>query len=446
MNIESYQELWQICLQAVFILLILVAIYWRHIISFFDPLFFYLVTQAFSIELGFLVIPQEYLIHFLFCQLFFTIGFFVFAGKPISKRKIVYASFLKPDPLTLSTIKVFAVVVCFIIVLANLFLISQKGVALLADDPSAAKGENFQGGGFGFIRRINWGILYLCALFLIYMILYKRSIWYLLLSFLLIFILMLSGSKGVLIFFMSLVPMIAKFKDVKSLKTFKWMVISQYILFGAGFILAISIISATVKGSSEEAMFSLGKRFLFFGDAMLYYYNPFAIKHFAVYNYKDFIPYELNPILGFFRLVTYTQPLGFELVEFTTSIYEDTVFGPNVPYYVKGYIFFGKYGAFVYAFVIGGIFGWVRSLYYDLLEKPKSVLVALLVIFLNLSIPGLPQDSQLYINIMFDTFFQAVPIYLLIYFILKKGALQKEPALEMDNLQLKNLGIINATK
>lgn len=439
MNIESYQELWQICFQAVLILLILVAIFWSHIISFFDPLFFYLVTQAFSIELGFLVIPQGYLIHFLTCQLFFTIGFFTFAGKPIKKRRIVYDSFMQPDALTLSTIKVFAVVVCIIIVLANLFLISQKGVALLADDPSAAKGENFQGGGFGFIRRINWGILYLCSLFLIYLILYKKSIWYLLLSLVLIFILMLSGSKGVLLSFMSLVPLIGRFKDVKPLKPFKWMIFSQYILFAVGFFLALSIINATTKGSSEEAVFSLGKRFLFFGDAMLYYYNSYVIKHFSYYNYKDYLPYDLNPVLGFFRLVPYVQPLGFDLVEYTTSIYEDTVFGPNIPYYVKGYIFFGPIGAFVYSFIVGGIFGWVRSLYYNLLEKPKSVIVALLIIQLNLSIPGMPQDSQVYLNVMFDTFFQAIPIYLFIYFILKKGVLQKNSSIESQQLATKEL-------
>lgn len=438
MNIESYEDLWQICFQAILILLGLLVIYRRHILSFFDPLFFYLVTQAFSIELGILMIHQEYFIHFLFCQLFFTIGFFVFAGKPVKKHEIVYASFMKPDPLTLSTIKVFAVVICFIIVLANVFLIWQKGVALFADDPSAAKGENFQGGGFGFIRRINWGLLYLCALFLIYLILYKKSIWYLLLSFLLIFILTLSGSKGVLLYFMSLVPLIARFKDVKPLTPFKWMIFSQYVFFAIGFFLAISIINASTQASAEEAVFSLGKRFLFFGDAMLYYYDPLTIKHFAHYNYTDFIPYELNPVLGFFRVVPYVPPLGFDLVEFATSIYENTLFGPNVPYYVKGYIFFGKYGAFGYAFVVGGICGWVRSLYYKLLVKPRSVLVALLIIHLNLSITGLPQDSQLYINVMFDTFFQAIPIYLLIYLILKKGALQKEPSLEMSNLQLKN--------
>jgi hypothetical protein len=436
--ITDYFGLLRIGLQGILILLLLLLLYKNHVISVFDPLFVFLVTQAFSIELAFIQLPVSALINFLFCQLFFVIGFLLFAGRSIKKRQITNHTFLQPDPLTLSSIKIFAVIICIIIILANIFLISQRGVALFADDPSAAKGENFQGGGFGFIRRINWGILYLCSLFLIYLILYKRTITYLLLSFFLIFILILSGSKGVLLYFISLIPLLSKFSEVKRLPTFRWMNLSKYILLGGGVVMSLVIIAAGSRGTIEEAVFGLGTRFLFFGDAILYYYDKFSVKHFSVYSFKDYIPYELNPILGFFRLVEYQRPLGFDLVEYQSGSYEDTVFGPNVPYFVKGHIFFGPVGAVVYSFVIGGTVGWVRSLFYKVLENPKGILYTLIIIHLNLSIFGLPQDSQLFLNIMFDTFFQAIPVYLLIHLLLKKGPLQKQPSLQVSSLPLTN--------
>jgi hypothetical protein len=424
--ITDYFDLLRICVQTTLILLVLMLLYKNHIISIFDPLFFYLLTQAFSIELAFLTIDTlSYLTNFLCCQLFFNVGFLLLSGKPVKKRVIITNGLLQPDMQNLSTIKVFAISVSIIIILANIYLISKTGIALLAEDPSAAKSENFStGGGLGLIRRMNWGILYLCSLFLIYLILYKKSALYVTLSFVLIFILVLSGSKGVLLYFITLIPLLSKFEDVKHLKIFKWIDLSKYVLLCGGVILALVIIIAGTKGSTEQAVFALASRFLFFGDAMLYYYDHYSVKYFSHFNFIEFLNLELNSILGFFRIVSYKRPLGFELVNFKFSMISDTVFGPNVPYYVKGHIFFGSVGAVIYSFFVGGVVGLIRRSFYKLLERPRSIIISLLVIHLNLVIYNYPQDSQLLINVLFDTFFQATPIYLLIYLVLKKSILK----------------------
>jgi len=110
--------------------------------------------------------------------------------------------------------------------------------------------------------------------------------------------------------------------------------------------------------------------------------------------------------------------LGFELVDYrsVTTSFQST-FGPNVPYYVKGYIYFGAIGAVVYSFIIGAVIGLVRKQLYLLQIYKSSLTKKLLVIHLNIIIYGLAQDSQFFISVIFDTFFLFALIYIPAYFL-----------------------------
>ena len=420
--ISNYQELVTICFNAFLILLVLLFIFKKHVLSVFDPLFIYLITQAFTIELAFLQISEfNNLLNFILCQVSFSAAFLIMAGKPLKKRKNLEANLLDASPATISDIKLFALFSSIVIVLANLFLIKVKGVALLADDPSAAKTAIYmQGEGLGLIRRMNWGLLYITALFLIYLYLYKNSLKYIFTCLFLLIILIFSGSKGVLVYFFTLIPLLANFNDVKKAPSFKIINYSKYLMVAGVVSLSLGIIVLGTKGTLQEALFSLGTRFLYFGDAMLYYYDYYSVKHFSSLGFLDYLHEDFDYIPAFFRLTEYKKALGIELVDYRLQISGGLLFGPNVPYYVKGHIYFGALGVIIYSFIVGGIVGYVRSMYYKLFDTSKKVIAKLLTIHINLIIFSYPQDSNTFLGYLFDTCTLSLPFYLLVFFFFRK--------------------------
>ena len=86
----------------------------------------------------------------------------------------------------------------------------------------------------------------------------------------------------------------------------------------------------------------------------------------------------------------------------------EVVTGPNLPYYVKGHIFFGKFGALVYSFLVGVLIAYFRN---QLFKKQLSYSKYLILIFINISAFSFAQDSALTISVMVDTIiFSIVPI------------------------------------
>jgi hypothetical protein len=343
------------------------------------------------------------------------------AGTPLRKKSALNTNLLQASPSTNSNIKLFAVFTFITIIIANAYLIAVKGAPLLAEDPSAAKTEIFiQGQGFGIVRRMNWGLIYITALFLIYLYLYKNSLKYIVFCMFLVFVLILSGSKSVLIYFFTLIPLLSNFDDVKKAKAFKLLNYSKYFMLAGAIALSIAIILLGTQGTLEEAVFNLGTRFLFFGDVMLYYYNHYAVKHFSSLGFFDYLYEDFNSVLAFFRLGEYKKALGIELVDYHFQISGGLLFGPNVPYYAKGHIYFGAAGVVVYSIIVGGIVGYVRSLYYKIFRTNKSVVAKLLIIHLNLIIFGYPQDSNTFLSFLFDTIILSLPFYLLVFLFFQK--------------------------
>jgi oligosaccharide repeat unit polymerase len=412
--IDNFNDLWTILFGTAIIFAVMLFIFRKHVFHLLDPLLYYLIIQSFSIELAFITIEDtHYLINFLFCQVFFMAGFFCFAGKPLQKTDFQSTKFFEKTNINhLSVLKWYAIFAAFVLIAGNILLMHSKGIALFADDPSDAKVSNFSnGGGWGVIKRMNSGMLYFVGLSLIFLFLFKKRYRYISICLLLLVINALSGSKGALLYFIFLISFYKCFVDIKSNPVVKEIKIGSYILLIIAVLLAGIIVSATSEdNSAQNKVFGLATRFLFYGDAEIYYYDHSSIQHFANYNVFNFFSDEFNSILGLFRLVPYRQPVGFRLIDYYFNIDSET-FGPNVPYYVKGNIYFGYYGALIFSFYTGAVIGFVRKFFYLLVRNgTTSIIYGLLIIHLNLIIFSFAQDSQLFISNLFDTFTLSVPV------------------------------------
>ncbi len=394
----------------------MISIYRKHVFHLFDPLLLYVITQSFTIEMAFLAIDTtKYLINFLGCEACFITGFLFAAGKPLQKADFNKSALLKrPDEFEISALKWYAIFGLIILLVANIIFIKVNGLIILADDPSAAKVNSYTAGnGLGIVKRLNFGLLYFTGVTFAILFLLKKQIRYLMLLLALMLIIASSGSKGALFYFIILTGLLSCFYDVRKNHAFnKLKIASFFILILAVVLIGVLISSGSTGDSLQDKLFKIVTRFLFFGDSIIYYYHDSTILYFSHYNIKDFFVDETNSILGLFRLVTYTQPLGFKLINFYYNMNQDT-FGPNIPYYIKGNIYFGYYGAFVYSLFVGIIVGFVRRLFYGLVRSGSaSIIFALIIIHMNINITTYAQDSQLYINQLSDTFFLSLPVFL----------------------------------
>ncbi len=229
--IKNYNDFWQIILNTGLIFSILVFLFRKHIVHVFDPLLFYLVTQAFSIELGFLIIDdKKYLINFLFCQASFLIGFFLCAGKGISKKELSKSQLFDQRSSTeISFIKWYAIFSAMLLLMANAIQMKTNGIVLFSNNPSEAKVTSFTEGS-GIIKRLNWGMLYVTGLFLIVMFLLRKKLKYVFLFFIILTIPALGGSKGALLYFVLLIALLSCFKDVRNDSLFKKMRVGGFLL------------------------------------------------------------------------------------------------------------------------------------------------------------------------------------------------------------------------
>ncbi len=410
--IEDFDQLFLILFQTIGIFGVLFFIFRKQIFSFFDPLLYYILTQAFSIELGIIQITDfGYLTNFLFCQLFFALGFNFFARK-IRKNNIIDDTALSFERNEYKFWFYFTICGFFIVVLANLYLIYVQGIILFSDDPTKGKVSAFEGGGgIGAIRRINWGLLNLVSLSAVFIYIKTKNRYFLLMLLILIFISVSGGSKSSLLVYIALLAFLGQFKTINQSNTFKFVNKVKIPLLIIGGLLALFIIGANTSGLNDSVL-GLGIRFLYFGDILFYYYKPDAVTHFQQLGFLDFLKYEFNSLFGILRITEYLPPLSFEMVQysFTNNQSRDVVTGPNLPFYVKGHIFFGRFGSLIYSFLVGAFIAFFRN---QLFKKQFSYSVYLLIIFVNLNVFSFAQDSALTFSVLLDTFiFSIVPIFM----------------------------------
>lgn len=412
MIIENYGELLAIMLQSLLVFVVYYLLYKKYIYSLFDPLFFFLITQAFSTELAIIEITEKsYLMNFIGCQILFTMGFYTFSLKPRKDKTINDNNFVISIR-QLQLLKYFSILGFVVIFICNCYFFYKKGVILFSDDPTTSKAIDFEGG-LGFVKRINWGLLPLISLICVFQLIYLKQLKFLLLVVILLLITISGGNKSSILIYLYMVSIFGLFNNLNKLQYFKYLKKFKVPISLIGVLLALYIFS-TKSEDLEKTIIAAGIRFLYFGDIILYYYQPHSVKHFQQLDFFDFLSREFNTILGLLRLSDYTNPLGYEMVVYSlTDEQLNTITGPNAPFYVKGHIFFGAFGVLIYSFLVGCFVGHIRALLFKLDNTRKSYIITLVIIFLNINIFGYPQDSALFTSILFDTIiFSIIPLFI----------------------------------
>lgn len=408
-------------------LLIQFVVYRKSIISVFDPFAVYLINNSFSIAfVAYLFIDGEisnnaYLVSFISCTIAFALGVNIMGRKSklpeFTQRNIEKKEIYESVKMS----KILYVLLCFIVaivVLANIFLISQTGeLPLLSSNPDSAKVVMRQDG-LGIVYRVNNILIPLGISICLFKVFppipvskSARSDRFILLSLLTILILFFisGGSKGVAISLLGFfVPCQLFNKYFKSCYTNT----INKIVFSLLPIGAASAFIVLAKNFNEvqylDPLQGLIVRLVANGDAFYYFYKYDLIKKFDL-NVFNYIADSLNPLLSLIKLTAYDTPFGekllIESINLTTG-----GFGPNAPYPIYGLAYFGFIGSCLFSFFIGCIISLVRiSLFSWTIKRPSELnMVIYTTCFYN--ILSLPIDYVNFLTILYSSLFFITPV------------------------------------
>lgn len=408
----------EIFLSAVLIGSCFYILYRKYTYSIIDPLFLIIFNTTFGSVLVVEALDEPLsIVHYFVCQLCLFAGFAVVQERTGN----LGATSLPTKNTYFKDIGILRCTVCILLVIyvfANLVLLYTKGFALLSDSPTDAKVANFRQG-FGIIRKINWAMGGIAATGFTLLYLIQRRNRDLVCLILIMGLTALDGSKGALVKFVICFGLFTQhplFRGIYILpKSVKWLAPLVAVgLFGTAFTVLLK-----ENGDIDAALFAFLRRLLYNADGILYYYLPENIQYFAKYDAVDFLPHIFNPIIGFFRLAPYEEAFGNVMVEnvLPPGSFMGVIVGPNSTFYLEGQIFFGYFGAFVYSFVLGCVYSWMRSFYFSLISSSAFFLVMINQIYQFAG--ALMSDIVLYITQVFDTCFLCIPIYLLVCLVLK---------------------------
>jgi oligosaccharide repeat unit polymerase len=409
----DYEAIPEILLYTIGFFLVYFFCYKRYIYSILDPLFIYIFTLSFSSVLVTSILSDRpaYMAHFFLCHAFLFIGFSltIYLLRGYKHQTLAIAMPIKF--FDYETLRLVVYALFFFYFLANVVLFYTTGFALLSDDPTIAKVENFTNG-FGIIRKINFSIGSFITAGLLFFIL-TESRW-LDISFLFIVIVLtgLEGSKSslirILITFILLVnhEFFRHRKDITS---------KIKLLLPVGIIAVFGIFLTVLfkeNTDSDQVVFSFVRRLLYGADSILYFYLPVNEQYFAAFNFWQFPGHLLDQILGFLRILTPGEAFGNVMVINAFPNHTGTVVGPNTPYYIEGQIFFGYYGAFAYSLFVGFCYAFIRQYFFD--TKYYSAFWFVLMCCACQQASALTIEVTLFITQMFDTVFFVLPVYLII--------------------------------
>jgi len=288
-----------------------------------------------------------------------------------------------------------------LLVLSNVFFFAAVGPPALAADPSIAKSESYAGG-FGWIRRLNWGLGTFVVVGLTYLLFAKHPRWTKWAYAAFIVISGLSGSKS------ALVPALFAFALLKSRPDIrngsagrswwrKWLLPVMVVAA-----LAVSLgVLLVEEDDLIGALLAFLIRLLYSSDVLIYWETPQVQHAFASLNASDYLANLLAPLLGALRLVDYGMPYGSRMVQLSLGVDDEVSesLGPNLPYYVSGEMFFGV-GQYLYSFMIGLAIGWLRRRFSRAsVKRPLRLCLATTFVLLS---PSLAIDESLFVSQVID--------------------------------------------
>lgn len=380
----------------------------RHFSGILDPLAYFIITSSFSVTLAATLIDDiSILVRVVIYFIFFWLGFLVTTPPPQNPKLTNIGYRIRKD----SYFSIIVATGVLIVVIANIFAWQRVGIPVFSTDPSLQKSESLTDG-LGVVRRINWGLGTFLFMGSVFWALFNRSK----IAFLCLAVLALvstfNGSKS------ALLPMIfalglfinRPFLNSQSASiTDPVRSLSRYALAVAA--IPILIVLFIESNGVSEAAIALGTRLLYFGDALLYWSDPDLRQHFKSANpSSSYLTHLFGGVLGAMRLVPYSPPMGNDFVQFSLRVGQEIsdALGPNIPFYVKGEVFFGPIFAAAYSAVVGVAVGFFRRLFF---QKSLSSLTSYTVFatLAGLSIT-LPVEDSLMVNRFFDLAIFLIPV------------------------------------
>lgn len=380
----------------------------QRVASIADPLIFFVVTSAFSLALGCFAVDDSWLLARLFVYFAcFYAGFLLASG---SSQQLF-------PPLEMhGSIQHFRAIViaCGLLYLGfNTFMWMKSGVILLSEEPSLQKIEAYAEG-YGLIRRYNWSVGVFVLIASLYWWLWERTALAVLFVIVSMLIAITGGGKGALlpaIFAIGL--FIAKpFLSAQLRNDAPRLRRIIPILLGFASI-PVAIVLITENGSLRDALSAFVVRLFYFGDVLLYWGQETVRNEFSGLGRLDYLHDTFGSVLGALRLTDYGIPIGNQFVRSTLPVgteFSESL-GPNLPFYVRGELYFGAIFAPFHAFMIGLFFGCLRRLFFT--YRGNSLLTYSLLSFAVVMSVTLPTEEGLAVGQLFDFFIFFLPIYVL---------------------------------
>lgn len=366
---------------------------WRRVNNIADPLVFFAITSAFTLGLAYYAVDTVAL--YIRVILYFA---FFYAGLLLATKPLRQTS----EPLMMSfglqRFKVVVMISCIVFLTGNILVWMKSGVILFSDDPSLQKSISYADG-FGFVRRINWGLGVFALVSALYWWILERS--RVALAFLIFAILVsaVGGGKS------ALLPMIFSLglyflNPFRPVRDGKRMPTRRILLFAAG--LAIIPVGAVLLIESDSPLNALFVRLFFSGDVLLYWGQSDLRAHFSKLGVIDYVRDSFGSLLGMLRLIEYSTPIGNQFVQYSLPV--DAEFsewlGPNIPFYVRGELYFGPWLGIFHSLLIGYVVGRVRMLFVG--YRGKSPLRYSISAVLVCIVTALPVEEGLAISQLTD--------------------------------------------
>lgn len=380
-----------------------------HLSGILDPLVYFIVTSSFAVTLAATLVHDiSILARVAIYLIFFWIGFLIAAPTPKNTNLAKIEWHIRKD----ASFPVIIATGVFIVVIANIFAWQRVGVPVFSVDPSLQKSESLTDG-LGIVRRINWGLGTFLFMGSVFWALFNRSKIAVVCLTALALVATLNGSKSALLpmvfalgLFISRPFLNNQFASI----TEQVRSLSHYALVVA--VVPVFVVFFVESDSVNEAAIALGTRLLYFGDALLYWSDPDLRQHFKSANPSSSYPTHLfGGVLGVMRLTPYSTPMGNDFVKFSLGVGQEIsgALGPNIPFYVKGEVFFGPIFAAAYSSVIGMVMGFFRRMFV-LKSLPSLTSYTVVATLVGLSMT-LPVEDSLMVSRLFDLTIFLIPLF-----------------------------------
>jgi len=397
----------------------------KQLFSWFDPLlifvFFNSISVAFVVYLYFFMenIKQEYFISYILCWIGFVAGINFGGWKGLPKWDIKFFNKQKENYSQhyFLLIDIFMVISLIIMFFSNFSLLIVKGtLPIFSANPSEAKILLYTGG-WGIVKRINFSLVnFVLAIPLIKLfhpgikVSSNQKIFYITCLFMCVLILISMGSKSSLVIILNILFALflinktygISIKDrLLTIKNIELILkyAKRTFIIAVSFMFLIIILSGVETSSGD----SLITRLVASGD-VFYFFYVFDIQGDFHYTALDYLPHFFNPLLGMFRLAEYEFGIGVYVLNYAIGLPmdADAVFGPNAQFPIEGLIYFGVYGAAVYAFIVGAIISFIRVKMLAKIGPYPNCFLLMLYVVLSSLIVTMGTDVPLFMQMFFD--------------------------------------------